>query len=91
MDPAILDLWSGALVTLATVAGPFIAVALAVGLLMSIIQAATQLQESVLSFAPKLIAVGLLLALTGHWLLDHLGRYFHSVVEAAVRVGQGGG
>lgn len=88
MDPQILDLWSQALVTLAMVAGPFVAVSLAVGLLISIIQAATQLQESVLAFAPKLVAVGLMLAFAGHWFLNELMRFMQLSAETAARIGQ---
>jgi flagellar biosynthetic protein FliQ len=91
MDAAILDLWREALMTMVMVAGPFVLMAFALGLITSIIQAATQLQEAVLSFAPKLIGCGLLLAFAGHWLLDQLVRYFHVVAETAVRVGQTGG
>jgi flagellar biosynthetic protein FliQ len=91
MDANILDLWRGSLMAVVSVAGPFVAVAFAVGLLTSIVQAATQLQESVLSFAPKLIAVGLLLLLAGNWLLDQLTRYTIEAAEAAARIGQGAG
>jgi flagellar biosynthetic protein FliQ len=91
MDAAILDLWSKTLITLAMVAGPFVLVALAVGLLVSIVQAATQLQENVLAFAPKVIATGLLLALAGHWFLDQLVVFMREVAQAAIHIGQSGG
>ena len=49
-----LDLWNQALALLATIAAPFLITALVVGLLVALFQTATQLQESVLSFVPKL-------------------------------------
>ncbi len=72
---ALLDLWRTALETMLTVGSPFLAAALVVGLTTSIFQAATQLQENVLSFVPKLAALGLILALAGPWLLGQLAEY----------------
>jgi flagellar biosynthetic protein FliQ len=91
MSGEILDLWRGALTTAALVGGPFVLAALAVGLLASILQAATQLQENLLSFAPKLIAVALVLALAGHWSLSELGRFFQEAASTVIRIGQEGG
>ena len=88
---ALLDLWRSALVTTLMIGGPFVVAALLVGLLASLLQAATQLQENILSFAPKIVVVGVVLALGGHWLLDQMLRYTTDVAEAIVRVGQSGG
>lgn len=82
-----LDLWQRALVTLATVAAPFLLVALVVGLLIALIQTATQLQEAVLSFVPKLAALLLVLALAGHWAFERLTAFTTvSIGQAAERV-----
>lgn len=86
----LFDLWQDALITMAKVGGPFVLMALAVGLLTSIIQAATQLQENILSFAPKLAAVGLVLALAGTWVFSELVQYTERAAAAVVRIGQGG-
>lgn len=88
---AILDLWRSALETIVVVGGPFVVAALAVGLLTALIQAATQLQENVLSFAPKLVATGLVLFFAGHWSLDRLVSFTQQAAEAIVRIGAGGG
>jgi len=85
---SLLDLWRDALTTAAVVGGPFLIASLAVGLVVSLIQAATQLQENVLSFVPKLIAIGLVMALAGHSLLDKLTRYTSHAVEQAATIGQ---
>jgi len=68
----LLELWRAALTTTAMVAAPFVLAALLVGLVVAVVQTATQLQESVLVFAPKLAAALLVAALGGHWLLDQL-------------------
>jgi flagellar biosynthetic protein FliQ len=64
-----------ALVITAKVSGPFLIAALAVGLLVSIVQAATQIQEVTLSFIPKIIVTGAVVALGGPWMLDQLVGY----------------
>ena len=76
MSPdSLLDLWRSALMTVVTVSAPFLLVGLAVGLTVAVIQTATQLQESVLTFVPKLAAALVVLALAGHWMLDKLGNF----------------
>jgi flagellar biosynthetic protein FliQ len=89
-NSSILDLWRSALMTVATVAGPFVLAALALGLITSILQAATQLQENMLSFVPKVAAVGAILALAGHQILGILVRFATEVSEVMVRVGASG-
>ncbi len=55
--------------------------ALVVGLLVSIFQAATQIQEQTLSHAPKIAAVFLVLALGGGWMLGQLVRFTISLLR----------
>ena len=72
---ALLDLWRDGLGTAIAVAAPFLAISLALGLVISIIQTATQIQEATLTFVPKLAGALIVLALAGHWLIDELGSY----------------
>ena len=72
---SLLDLWRGALMVTVTVSAPFLLIGLAVGLTVAVIQTATQLQESILTFVPKLAAALIVVALSGHWMLDKLGRF----------------
>ena len=51
---------------------PTLMVSLGVGLLVSVIQAVTQIQEQTLSFIPKAFAVGMVLVLMGPWMLNSL-------------------
>jgi flagellar biosynthesis protein FliQ len=57
------------------ISAPMLLVALGVGLIVSIFQAATQINESTLSFIPKLVAVFLTIALAGSWMLAQLTDY----------------
>ncbi|GAA5234020.1 flagellar biosynthesis protein FliQ [Verticiella sediminum] len=64
-------------------AGPALLVMLAVGLIISIFQAATQINEMTLSFIPKILSMVLVLALTGPWLIglmvDYIRQLFGSI------------
>lgn len=80
-----LDLWRAALTTMASVVAPFLIGALVVGLVVALIQTATQLQESVLAFVPKLVAALVILAVAGHYTLDRLSRF---ATEAITRGAQ---
>ena len=74
-NDSLIDLWRGALMVTVTVSAPFLLVGLAVGLTVAVIQTATQLQESILTFVPKLAAALIMIALGGHWMLDRLERF----------------
>ena len=60
------------LITGVTVGGPILIISLVVGLIISIFQATTQIQEQTLTFVPKLIAIILVLVLGGPWMLNKL-------------------
>lgn len=72
---SLLDLWRNALSVTVAVSAPFMIAGLIVGLAVAVIQTATQLQETILTFVPKLGAALLVIALAGHWMLDQLGRF----------------
>jgi flagellar biosynthetic protein FliQ len=57
------------------VSAPFLLAGLLVGLLVSIFQAATQIQEQTLSFIPKIVVTGVVIAVGGPWMLDQLVGY----------------
>ena len=88
-EGAILDLWRAALATLTMSAAPFVVSALIVGLAMALLQAATQLQENILTFIPKLIAVGAVLLVGGPWVLDRLVHYMTTAIESLTVLGAG--
>ncbi|SPF31490.1 flagellar biosynthesis protein [Candidatus Desulfosporosinus infrequens] len=61
--------------TVVLVGGPILGVSLLVGLLVSVFQAMTQIQEQTLSFIPKVVAVIAVLLLLGPWMLSVLTAY----------------
>ena len=68
----VLDIGREALLVVAYIAGPMLISALAVGLVIGIVQAATSINEMTLSFIPKLAALALVLYLFGSWQLTVL-------------------
>jgi flagellar biosynthetic protein FliQ len=82
----VLTLIQQALIVSALIAAPLLLTALAVGLVVSILQAATQINEMTLSFIPKLVAMFGALIITGPWILstlvDYTQRLFTSIPQA---------
>jgi flagellar biosynthetic protein FliQ len=71
----IIAIGQQSLLVLLMVSAPMLLAALAVGLLVSIFQAATQINEMTLSFIPKLVAVFLTMVVAGPWMLSTLIDY----------------
>jgi len=71
----VLSLSSEMIWTAIIIAAPIIGATLVVGLLVSMLQVVTQIQESSLSFVPKLIAAAAVLLLLGGWMLSTLGQF----------------
>jgi flagellar biosynthesis protein FliQ len=71
MDESIvLDVGNSALYLIMYLSAPLLLAALVTGFVISVLQAATQIQEQTLSFIPKLIAIVIALVLTGPWMLQ---------------------
>ncbi|MEY3289400.1 MAG: hypothetical protein RLZZ419_1642 [Pseudomonadota bacterium] len=64
------------------VAAPLLLTALVIGLVVSIFQAATQINESTLSFIPKLLGIFAVLILAGHWMLSTLINYLRLILTS---------
>ena len=84
---AILDISRDGILTFLKVGGPIMMVALAVGLVVSLLQALTQIQEQTLVFVPKIVAVFTALLLLLPLMSDALGGY---MVRVAARIVAGG-
>lgn len=64
------------------VSAPVLLTILAVGLVVSIFQAATQINEATLSFVPKVVAAAAVLAVAGPWMLSTLVDYLQATLQA---------
>ncbi len=79
---SVLGMGQDALVLLLLVSAPVLGIVLVVGLVVSIVQAITQIHEATLSFVPKLIAAVAVFGLAGPWMLTTLVDYLRRMLEA---------
>lgn len=61
------------------ISGPFLVAGLIVGLVVSIFQAVTSIQEQTLAFIPKILVTGAVIALAGPWMIDQMVAYTHDL------------
>jgi flagellar biosynthetic protein FliQ len=71
----VVNLATQAMVLSLKIAGPILILGLIIGLLVSIFQAVTSIQEQSLSFIPKVVGVAVLIVVLGPWMLDQLVGY----------------
>lgn len=71
----ILGLGQEALKVTILLAGPILLVAMVVGVVVSLIQAVTQINEATLSFIPKVLAIAIVLVVGGPWMLETITHY----------------
>lgn len=78
----VLTAGQQAMVMLLTVSAPLLAVVLVVGLVVSVVQAITQIHEATLAFVPKLMAAIAVLVIAGPWMLATLVDYLRRSLQA---------
>ncbi len=78
----VLSAGQQGLTMLLMVSAPILGVVLLVGLVVSIFQAATQINEATLSFVPKIVAAVIVLGVAGPWMLTTLVEYLQRVLQS---------
>jgi flagellar biosynthetic protein FliQ len=78
----VINIMKDAIYTTMIAAAPMLAVALVVGLIVSIFQATTQINEQTLAFVPKIVGILLSLVLFGPFILSTLQDYFIRLFQA---------
>jgi flagellar biosynthetic protein FliQ len=78
----VLDVGRDSLWVIALLAAPLLLSALGIGLLVGMIQAATQIQEMTLTFIPKLIVLALALLIAGPWMLGVLTDFTINLIQS---------
>ena len=76
-----------ALLLILKLCGPPLAVGMVVGLVVSLLQAVTQIHEATVAFVPKILAIGLTLTLVGGYMLAQLTDFTHLVFDHVVAAG----
>ena len=82
----VLTIGSEALTLLLMIAMPVLGVVMAVGLLVSVFQAVTQVHEATLAFVPKLLSAVVVMAVAGPWMLSTLVDFIRRTIESIPHV-----
>ncbi len=88
-EDIVITLGQDALKTLAMLSAPLLLSTLIIGLIISIFQALTQINENTLTFVPKMIVVALILVLAGPWMLDTMSAYTTNLFENIATIVRG--
>jgi flagellar biosynthesis protein FliQ len=80
-EELIMKLGHETLKTTAMISAPLLGAALVTGLLVSVFQAITQINEATLTFIPKMIIIGVVIILAGPWMLDILSQFTIGLFE----------
>jgi flagellar biosynthetic protein FliQ len=81
-DATVIEIAHRALVLALTVTAPILGFGLAVGLVVSVFQAATQIHEMSLTFIPKILAVGTALVVFGPWMLRQILDFTTGLIQS---------
>jgi flagellar biosynthetic protein FliQ len=84
---AVLEVMHRAMWVALQAGGPVLAIGVGVGLLMAILQAATQISEPALTFVPKLGALALAMVWSGPWVLERLISFTRDMFSAIAAIG----
>lgn len=71
-DAQVIEILAGAFEVAAKIAGPILITALFVGVTVSLLQTITQIQEMTLTFVPKLVAMGIVMLISGQWMIREM-------------------
>jgi flagellar biosynthetic protein FliQ len=80
-EDLIIRLGQDAMRTTVLLAGPMLAATLVIGLVVSIFQALTQINEATLTFIPKILVVALIIVFAGPWMMDVMTAYTTNLFE----------
>ena len=80
-DASITEIGIQAMILTGKLAAPILLTALAVGVLIGMVQSATQLQEPTIAFVPKFVAIAVVLLISGNWMLSEAVGFVHSLFD----------
>lgn len=81
MDAQLLELAAESLMWVLILSAPAVLAGMAVGFIISLFQAVTQIQEQTLTFVPKIIAVFIVLLISGGWMIDQITQFTESTYD----------
>ena len=88
-DILVVKLLRESLMTVLVVSAPVLGIGMFVGLIVSIIQTTTSIQEQTLTFVPKMIAIFITIILFGSWMIHMLVNYTNNIFALIGKIGVG--
>lgn len=88
-EDIVITLGQDALKTLAMLSAPLLLSTLVIGLIVSVFQALTQINENTLTFVPKMIVIAIILILAGPWMLDVMSNYTINLFDSISTIVRG--
>lgn len=88
-EQTVIDIAGKAIMVAMQVAAPALVTTMVVGLAISVIQAATQINEQTLTFIPKIILLSVVLALTGSWIIQTMMNFTVEIINTIPSVTRG--
>ncbi len=85
-EDLVLEIFTAAIILALKLAAPTLIIAMLVGLVIAILQAATQVHEQTLTFAPKAVVVALGLLAMGPWMMSSLIDFFNYIMELMAEI-----
>lgn len=82
-EEVVMSIGSEAIKTIIYLAGPMLLASMVIGIVVSVMQAITQINESTLTFIPKMVAVILVLVVMAPWMIEVLQSYTTQVISSA--------
>lgn len=83
----IMEIFMAAMTLAFKLAGPMLLIAMVVGLVIAILQAATQVHEQTITFAPKAVSIALALLATGPWMTNEIIDFMNYIFRLMSEVG----
>ena len=77
----VLGIMKAAIIVAIKLGGPILILSMAIGVLISIIQAATQIHEQTITFVPKVVLIALVLLVFGSWMLETLQDFMYEIFK----------
>lgn len=82
----VTEVFQAAMIAALKLSAPILIVSVAIGLIVSIFQAATQIHEQSLSFVPKLAAIALVLVLLGPWMMETMNNFLTYIFSLILKL-----
>lgn len=81
-----MQIIQAAMVTVLKVSAPVLLISMAVGLIIAVLQAATQIHEQSVVFVPKLVAIAVILVIMGSWMMENMKDFTYYIFDQIVKL-----